>query len=341
MEISFLNVFITVLFLVLLAVPGFILAKTKLVKDGGEKAISSVVLYVCQPALIFLAFQKTSFSPKIGINMLIVAGLALAVHLVMIAFLFLVFRNKKGEGDEISARNRKINALRFSSVFSNCGFMGIPFLQSLFTGELQGEVLIYGGVVIAVFNVLTWSIGVYMITGDKKQMSFKKAVLNPTVIGLLLGVILFFTVQQPIFDLAGSDSGWGYFMTRFKQSLTFLAEMTTPASSIVLGIKLASVPAKDIFLDKWAYISSLNKLVVMSVISMLIVAFLPVSNVIKYVVFFLLSMPSATSSVMFAVTFGGDGKSASVNVLLSTVLCILSVPLMYLLFSGVFGVPIG
>ena len=340
MEISFLNVFITVLFLVVLAVPGFILAKAKLVGHEGEKAISSVVLYVCQPALVFLAFQKTSYSDTIGINILIVAGLALAVHFVMIGLMFLVFRNKKGESENSENYNKKINALRFSSVFSNCGFMGIPFLQSLFTGELQGEVLIYGGVVIAVFNLVTWSIGVYMITGDKKQMSFRKAFLNPTVIGLTLGVILFFAVKQPIFDLADGNDSLGYFMARFKQCLNFLAEMTTPASLIVLGIKLASIPAKELFLDKWAYVSSFNKLIVMSVVSMLIVAFLPIPNVVKYVVFFLLSMPSATSSVMFAITFGGDAKSSSANVLLSTLLSVIAVPLMYLLFNGVFGVPI-
>jgi predicted permease len=68
---------------------------------------------------------------------------------------------------------------------------------------------------------------------------------------------------------------------------------------------------------------------------MLIVGFLPVSETIKYAVFFALSMPSATGTVMFAVRFGGDADSASVMVLLSTILSIITIPLMFLLFSGV------
>ncbi len=334
MQISFLSVFITVLFLVLLAVPGFILAKTKLFKEGADHAISSIVLYVSQPMLIFMAFQKASYTPQIGINMLIVAGLAFLIHFIMIGLVFLCFRNKDN--------NQKIRALRFSSVFSNCGFMGLPFLSALFQGstELQGEVLIYGGVVIAVFNLLTWSIGVFIMTGDKKQINVKNALLNPTVISMILGLILFFSIQKPLFSLAGTEGDLAFFLDKFKNALTFLAEMTTPLSAMAIGIKLSKVKPKELLLDKWAYVSSVNKLIIMSIVSMLIVAFLPIASVVKYVVFFLLSMPSATSSVLFAVQFGGDAKSASVNVLLSTVFCIVTIPLMFLLFSQCFGVPI-
>ncbi|MBO7344623.1 MAG: hypothetical protein J6U92_01650, partial [Clostridia bacterium] len=67
------------------------------------------------------------------------------------------------------------------------------------------------------------------------------------------------------------------------------------------------------------------------------VVFLPVSVVVKYVIFFLFSMPSATSSALFAVQFGGDSESASVFVLLSTILCIVTIPLTYLIFSGALG----
>lgn len=333
MIINFSDVLIAVLSLTILALPGYILVKTKLISGNASAPFSTLVLYACQPMLMFMGFQKTGYDASIGINMLIVAGLAFLIHFIMIGIMYLCFRNRDN--------NAKINALRFSCVFGNCGYMGFPFLQTLFGGTAAiGELLIYGSVVIGVFNILTWSIGVYMITGDVKQMSFKKAFLNPTVIGLFVGLIVFFAVKMPLVDVAVEGSVLDAVLTKLMGSFNFLAEMVTPLAMIVLGIRLANVKLKDLFLDKWAYIASFFKLIVMSLISVLIVAFIPVSITVKYAMFFLLSMPSATSTVLFAVQFGGDGDSASVFVLLSTLLSILTIPLMFLLFSQGFGVVI-
>ncbi|MBE7089215.1 MAG: hypothetical protein E7362_00215 [Clostridiales bacterium] len=333
MEISFLNVLITVFALVLLAVPGFVLVKTKILSPKADAPISALVLYGCQPVMVFMSFQKTAFTPEIAMNMLIVAGLAFAVQLVMVGLMYLIIRNKSNDA--------KLNCVRFASVFSNCGYMGLPFLQALFSGgAFMGEIVIYGGIVIATFNILMWSIGIYMITGDKKQMSIKKAVLNPTVIGLILGIVVFLAVQTPLINLVQEGTTEYLLVSKIVQSLNFVSDTVTPLSMIVVGIKLAGVNLKELFLDKWSYVACGCKLVLMSLIAMLIVAFLPISVVAKYAVFFCLSMPSATGTVMFAVNFGGDGKSASVIVLLTTVLSIITIPLMYLMFSGVFGVVI-
>lgn len=333
MEISFLNVLITVFALVLLAVPGFVLVKTKILSPKADAPISALVLYGCQPVMVFMSFQKTAFTPEIAMNMLIVAGLAFAVQLVMVGLMYLIIRNKSNDA--------KLNCVRFASVFSNCGYMGLPFLQALFSGgAFMGEIVIYGGIVIATFNILMWSIGIYMITGDKKQMSIKKAVLNPTVIGLILGIVVFLAVQTPLINLVQEGTTEYMLVSKIVQSLNFVSDTVTPLSMIVVGIKLAGVNLKELFLDKWSYVACGCKLVLMSLIAMLIVAFLPISVVAKYAVFFCLSMPSATGTVMFAVNFGGDGKSASVIVLLTTVLSIITIPLMYLMFSGVFGVVI-
>ena len=333
MEISFLNVLITVFALVLLAVPGFVLVKTKILSPKADAPLSALVLYGCQPVMVFMSFQKTAFTSEIAMNMLIVAGLAFAVQLVMVGLMYLLIRNKSNDA--------KLNCVRFASVFSNCGYMGLPFLQALFSGgAFMGEIVIYGGIVIATFNILMWSIGIYMITGDKKQMSVKKAVLNPTVIGLILGIVVFLAVQTPLIDLVQEGTTEYLLVSKIVQSLNFVSDTVTPLSMIVVGIKLAGVNLKELFLDKWSYVACVCKLVVMSLVAMLIVAFLPISVVAKYAVFFCLSMPSATGTVMFAVNFGGDGKSASVIVLLTTVLSIITIPLMYLMLSGVFGVVI-
>lgn len=325
-KINFITVLISVSALVILMVPGYILSKTGILKAGADTVLSALVLYGCQPVLVFMSFQK-EYDAQIAINMLIVAGIALAVHLVMIGLTYLIIRDK---GDRM-----KRNCVRFASVFGNCAYMGIPFLQTLFAGSsLLGEAIIYCAVVVTIFNILTWSIGVFMITGDKKQISVKNAFLNPTIIATVLGIIYFITVRKPLTMLAEGQGG--VFLTKLSDSLNSLGNTVTPLAMVLIGIKLTSVKPKELFLDKWGYISSGFKLVVMGFIAMLAVGFLNIDPIVKYTLFFTLSMPTATSTVMFAVQFGGDGKSASVYVLLSTLLSIVVIPLMYLCFTAIF-----
>lgn len=332
MQIEFSSVLFSVLSLVLMAIPGVLLAKFKMLPEKASEALSAVVLYGCQPFMVFMSFQGFEYTSEVGLNMLIVFGIAVVVHIVTFAVAALLFRNKE---------DIKTKTLRYASTFSNCGFMGFPFLAMLFNGNsAANEVIIYASVIITVFHIMNWTVGVYFMTGSFKEASVKKIVLNPCIIAVVVGLLLFVTVKKPIIEIAASGTVARDVLEKITASLDYLADAVTPLSMIVIGIKLAGIKPKQLFLDKRAYAASAVKLVVMPFISMLAVAFLPVSSAIKYAVFLLLSMPSATSTAMFALRFGGDADFSTVCVLLSTLLSIITLPLMFLVFNGVFGVSI-
>lgn len=331
MEIKFIDVLITVLSLVLLMVPGFIMAKAKMLPENATETLSTIVLYLCQTMLVFACFQNYKYDAQIALNMLYVAGLALAVHFIMIGLLYLVVR-----GDDAKKR-----CLRYGSVFSNCGYMGIPLLKMLFDGKVdQGEILIYTAVVLSVWNIVNWTFGVYMMTKDKKEVSVKKIALNPVIIAVVLGFLSFIILKKPIKDFGEPGYPLNSILTKIMGCVDFFGEAVTPLSMTVIGIKLANVNLKQLFLDKQAYLCSLFKLIIMSVITMLVVSFLPIDVNVKYALFFCLSMPAASSTTLFAVKFKGDGDFASVCVLLSTILSIITIPLMFLVLGGVFGVTV-
>ncbi len=329
MQIDFINVIFTVLSLIALAIPGFIAVKVKLIGDSASETISNIVLYICQPALVFMGFQGKEFSADIGINMLIVAGLTLALHLIMTGVMFICVRNKSNEA--------KLNILRFGSIFGNCGFMGLPMIQSLFTGAVQGEAIIYCAVVLAVFNMLSWTLGVYIITKDRKNISLKKVLLNPTIIAVVLSFIVFVIAKVPLVDLCAEGSTGDVIITKFINSIELLSNTVTPLAMMVIGFKLAKANIKQVFLDKTAYVCCFFKLIIASIVTMLLVTFLPISSVVKYVLFFLLSVPCATSTTLFAVKFNSDADSASVMVLLTSILSMVTIPLMFLLYTTVLG----
>ncbi len=330
MEISPINVIFTVLSLIALAVPGFILSKCNMLGEKASSTISNLVLYVCQPAMVIMGFQGEKYSSDIAINMLIVAGLTLAVHLIMTAIMFIFVRNKDN--------NAKINCLRIASIFGNCGFMGFPMIQSLFSGgEFEGQAVIYCAVVIAVFNILSWTLGVYVLTKDKKNISVKKILLNPTIISVVVGLIIFVIAKVPLRELCAEGSNGDIIITKIFNSVDMLGDAVTPLAMIVIGINLAKANVKQVFLDKTAYLCCFYKLIVATLVSILLVTFLPVSPVIKYVLFFLMSVPSAASAALFAVKYDCDPNSASIMVLLTSILSMATIPLMYIFYTAVFG----
>lgn len=332
MTIDFTNVLLTVLSLVVLAVPGFIMAKAKMLPKQASEVLSIVVLYCCQTFIVFMSFQSYEFNPEIGLNILFVGLLAFAVHLIMVLIVSLFVKGKE---------EAKLRCVRYGSVFGNCGYIGIPLIKMLFEGSpYQGEVLIYTAIVITVWNILNWTIGVYIVTKDKKQIAPKKILFNPVIIAVVLGMICFLTLKRPIKDIAPAGSFMDNLLEKLMTSCNFLGDAVTPLSMIVVGLRLANVNFRQLFLDKLAYLQCGLKLIVMSLICILVVAFLPVGVTVKYGLFFTLSMPAATSTALFAVKFGGDGDFGSVCVLLSTILSIITIPLMFLLFSQGFGIVI-
>ncbi len=323
MEIEFLTVMLTVITMVFLAVPAFILEKCHCLPQGATKVFSSFMLFACQPFLTFMSFQRTDYDPSVLINMLITAGLAFAAHLVMVGLVLLLFAGKKNDV--------RIRVVRFASVFGNCGFFGLPFLKSLFD---TGEMLIYAAVFVAVYNFLSWTVGIWLITGDKSYVRVKKAFINPPFLALCVSLPLFIILKQPISQIGEAGTFVNDLFVKLSSSFNLLADMTTPLSMSIVGIRLAQMNFKQLFANGWVYCSSALKLVVFPLIAFgLMLLFPSVSVEVKCCVFFSCAMPTATQTLLFSEQYGGDPFTASPAVLLNTCLCILTIPLMSLLIA--------
>jgi predicted permease len=115
--------------------------------------------------------------------------------------------------------------------------MGIPVINALFRGSAGlSEMLIYVSVYIAVFNIVNWTVGIYIISGNKKYITVKNALINPTTVALVIALPLFFlgvSLDERFAELASA--------------FRMLGDMTTPLSMIIIGIKLAEMPLKRYF----------------------------------------------------------------------------------------------
>ena len=164
--------------------------------------------------------------------------------------------------------------------------------------------------------------------------------MNPVIIAVLFSLLVFLTVQKPLIELAVEGTAGYTTLSKLMKSLNYLSDMVTPLAMFVVGIRLANINVKQLLTDKWAYLATAIKLLVMAFVVMFLVAYLPIASTIKYTIFFLLSMPSAASGVMMAVQYKKDSDFMSVGVVLSTLCSIVTLPLLFLFMNSVLGVVI-
>ena len=285
---------IAIMFLILFC--GWALCKRGLIDPDGARGLSNVLLYLVVPCVVMRSYI-TEFSWERLRDL----GLSAVLAVIALALAFLVSHLVYGTHDR--TRN-------FASAFCNAGFIGIPLAQAAF-GE---EAVFYIAAFTTLLNLLQWTYGVWVMTGERKFMAAKNVLTNPVTIALAVGLVLFCTGLTP-----------PAVVTR---AMDAVAALNSPLAMLVLGTSLAQADLKQVFTEPGLYRMSLVRLVLAPALTLAVFWLLPVgSPTLRLVTLIAACTPSGTMSVIFAQKFGCDAPLASRAVCLSTLLCILTVPL--------------
>ncbi len=300
MSIILLNQVIVVLLIIIL---GYVLTKIKYLDDNSIAKLTNILLMVVTPCMIIKAFQKEfdfTYLKNFGIAII----LSVVAHVFGMICAKLFFKNDGG-------KRYKVN--RFSVIYSNAGFMGLPLLSAV----LGQDGVFYGSAYLVILTILYWTHGVYIYTEDRKQLSIKKILFNPGVISTVLGLIFFFTnFKMPyVFD----------------QTLTHLANMNTPIAMLILGKYLTEVDFKRVFKEKEIYIVCFVRLVFIPALFAILLKMLGVDKTVASAVLVTASCPIAVAATLFANKFDSDAPYSSQVVSISTILSIITIPLVFLI----------
>ena len=114
-----------------------------------------------------------------------------------------------------------------------------------------------------------------------------------------------------------------------------LKNLVAPLSMLVIGLRLPDMSFKGLFKDKEMYIFILLRHIALPLISLGIVKLLglllPVDPAVEMVIVILAAAPAATSATMFAEKYDCDSVYVSRLVTVSTLLSIITIPLILLL----------
>ena len=302
-SIVFLNVFIMLLFLSC----GFLLVKFNKCEVSHAKSFSGFLLYICGPAMIISAFQTMEYSHQSFIKIGTFFFVTLMVQVLFFTVLYLLLRRKY--------RDAKYRILTVGALLGNVGFFGMPVVTALFPEE--PVVACYSSMYVISMNLLVFTLGVFMITNQRKYISVKSALLNPTTIAVLIALPLYLLkIQLP--DFLGS-------------AVSLLGKMTTPLCMLILGMRLTTVSFKKLFTRPFAYIVCFLKLIVFPLFAYLSVLFMPFfDNTFKTSLLVLSAAPSAAVILSLAELHECEQELSANVTLLTTLFSIVTIPLMLL-----------
>ena len=277
---------------------GFTAKRTGLVTKDGSKQLSNILLFLVTPCVLVKAYQ-VEFKAELVYNLLIAFAGAIAINVLSLLMAKLFFGKRKNEKSVIN---------EYCCSYSNSGFMGIPLLEA----AVGTQGVFYGSAYLAIFNILNWTHGVYLYSGDKKSLSIKKIILNPGVLGVLAGLLLFFTrIKLP-----------GIVMT----AVNYMAGLNTPVAMMLLGMFLADVDLKKAIKNASLYSVSAVRLILVPILAIFILKIAGMPNEVAVAIVISSACPCATASAIFAAKYDLDAGYASEIVSLNTVMSIATLP---------------
>lgn len=306
MAAAFYKIINQVVVLFLLMGLGYGATKLKMLSDAAIKELTALLMYIVAPIVIVHAFQ-IQFSSKLASELLISVCAAVGIHIFGSIASRLIF-NKKSVPD----LSRK-NALRFGSIYSNSGFMGLPLLDAV-AGQ-QG--VFFGSVYMAVFNIFCWTEGVthFNINGCKtsRKEAVKKVLLNPNVIGIFVGLFFFFfSIKMP------GPIGDG---------MTYIYNINTPLSMIIIGSRLAKFKLPSMFTEKWVWPGIAMRNLAIPMVLITVLHLLGLRNMLLLSCSLSAACPVAANTVLFAELSGEDTEFPTKLMTVSTLMSIVTIPI--------------
>ena len=287
---------------------GYLIVKTGLVRDDDSKVLSKIILYLIVPCVIINAFQVDYTTDTVK-GLLIAFAASVMTQVILLVVI------------SVAGKLLHLNEVEVASVYySNSGNLIVPIVTFI----LGQEWVLYGCVFMSVQLVFLWT-HCKKIISREASYDWKKIILNINMISIFIGVVLFFTkIRLPEI---------------IENTLASVGTMIGPASMIVTGMLFAGMNLKQIFANKRVYFITFLRLIAVPLIALVLIklsnlaSFSADGNKIMLIVFLAIITPSASTVTQMCQGYGNDSRYASAINVMTTLLSIITMPVMVMLFQ--------
>jgi hypothetical protein len=305
-----------ILILAVVVLIGAIAAKFNVLTRDSKDMLSKVIFNISLPLMLFTNFLMIDATPTLIANSFIVLAVAVFVIMFLLLIGWLATRTFKIKGSEGAV-------FLTHSMFGNTIFLGFPLITAIY-GE---EGLLYASMFQLVSNIIMWTVGVVVLSHGN-GVSWRKSIIrvvNPNTIATIAGLIFFmFSIKLP--DII---------VTPFSE----LGSANTWLSMLYIGAMLAFADVGGLLRKFSLYLISFNRLIIAP--ALLVAIFYLVGTItgfapdklVSSVIILEASMPCMATVVIMAKEFGADDHIAVGNVFVSTILSILTLPLLVMIIN--------
>ncbi len=299
-----------VLFIMMLV--GVYCRKKGIFNDEANKRISSLVVNVANPALI-LSSSINQEAVIEGMEFVKTFILAWGMFGVLMVIAFLIPRI-------LRADIKEYGTYKTMTIFSNIGFMGFPVIDALY----GSEALLYATMFLIPFNVLIYTYGISVMknqtSGEVPATGFQfQKILNVGVISCAVALIIYLTgLPMPVVVENAVDS---------------ISSLTAPLSMMVIGDSLTKINLKKLFCNGRMLVFSVIKLLLIPIVGVSLIKLLGLNPLLTGVCMIMLATPVGSMNAMLAQEYGGDYELASQGVTITTLLAVITMPLVSMLMG--------
>jgi len=289
--------------MVILMTIGFICAKTNLIDLATNKKLSSFVLMLVNPLVIFLSYQR-DFEMDLLIGLVISLGLAVLSYAISLIVTHVIYHNRNGNTFALE---------KYACVYTNSGFIGIPLVQGVFGSEGVFYLTAY----LTVFNLLVWTHGVIIMSGRRDFRSIRQALVSPPLLATLLGLVTFLVrFQLPEF---------------LAVPMGLLGATNTPLAMIVAGVSMTQVNIRAMVTNSHIYVLAVIRLLLIPLLVVAAFSLFSLPTILTGTSIIAVATPVAANIILFAYRYNRDELYATQLFVATTLLSLFTLPLIMLL----------
>ncbi len=293
--------------LFLCIVLGWLLVRLHLLKPEDSRVLSKVCLYLVTPCVIINAFQLQR-TPELLQGLALSLGAAIGIHALFFIATALL-------------RPLRLTPVEQASlIYTNSGNLIIP----LVTAVLGPEWVIYCSMFQLVQQFPMWSHCRIILSGDR-NVSLKKILLNVNIISVFVGVLLFLLNLPLPTVIAGT--------------MKSIASTIGPLSMFVAGMLMGEQNLLAVLRIRSIWKVAFLRLIALPLVVLCIfkysglAALVPDGQSILMISLLAASAPAAANVTQIAQVYGHEGDYAGAINVITTLLCIGTMPLMVLLYQ--------
>lgn len=285
--------------LFLIIIVGFYAGKKKIIDETISNGLSKILLQISTPLLIISSFSFT-FTSDMAQNIVKAFVYAIIIFIITPLLVKPLFIKIKGGKKDI---------LQFAMVFSNCGFMGFPIVQSVF----GNEGVIYASIFNMIFNIFIWTYGVMLFNVKNSPKGMLGLLKNPGIIAAFIGIIIMvFSINIPSILL---------------DTMKMVGGLTTPISMLIIGSLLSRTELKKLFKDISLYYGAVIKLIFVPVVLFLVARLFKEDSLVIKTYILIQAMPVAAMTSLFAESFNKEKEYSALIISISSLFSVITIPL--------------